>query len=449
MILSDVKWTAFRPNPTPYLHMGLFDPVKGTYPELYSQVGQVEHGFYDPSFPFDFKNQNSFGEPNTHVKAGFVRVQAAATLPNQNANVFVGYASVELGDSDVPQAPSVTPPTNWADQGEPVVGYQAGDTGLGVYAMTAEPEQATISGAPAGWKALHGCKGIAGAACPRQWKSTDAGAPNLKYQPTVLPTGISYLKIRAEDPVGNKSPVAFAKVNVDHAKPSLALAGSLAEQSASGATASQYTLRYSAYDGDKAAASALTPVGSVGTGAGRFQRSVGTAVDALGDIYVLDHGNSRVQKFDVTGVYLSQFGSLGSGKGMLKEPLGIAVDPSGFIWVADSGNHRLMKFSGKGAFVAAIGKNVNKTKAEQAGPEGPKNICTAVSGDVCKLELPAVRMGSSTSRPRWHSRPAAARSSSTPRTTACRRSARLGNTSPRSAPPGVARLSCPPPAGWR
>ena len=78
--------------------------------------------------------------------------------------------------------------------------------------------------------------------------------------------------------------------------------------------------------------------------------------DPAGNIYVTDTGNDRVQKFDSSGNFISQWGIPGSGPGQLDNPAGIAVDPaSGAVYVADVGNNRIQKFTSAGMFVTAWG----------------------------------------------------------------------------------------------
>ena len=42
--------------------------------------------------------------------------------------------------------------------------------------------------------------------------------------------------------------------------------------------------------------------------------------------------------------YLTQWGTLGSGNGQFNEPIGVAVDALGNVYVGDAGNHRIQKF---------------------------------------------------------------------------------------------------------
>jgi YD repeat-containing protein len=88
-----------------------------------------------------------------------------------------------------------------------------------------------------------------------------------------------------------------------------------------------------------------------GTGRGAFKEPAGIAVDSKGYIYVVDTGNSRVQKAEASGEFLAQFGSEGTGEGNLKQPHAAAVDSKGNVWVADSGNKRIEEFSATGAYI--------------------------------------------------------------------------------------------------
>ncbi|MBI5876026.1 MAG: TIGR03663 family protein [Chloroflexi bacterium] len=70
------------------------------------------------------------------------------------------------------------------------------------------------------------------------------------------------------------------------------------------------------------------------------------AVDAQGNVWVVDTGNKRIVKFNADGQPLGAFGGLGTGVGLFAEPVGIAVDPkSGDILVADTWNRRVQRFS--------------------------------------------------------------------------------------------------------
>ncbi len=102
----------------------------------------------------------------------------------------------------------------------------------------------------------------------------------------------------------------------------------------------------------------LSQFGSNGTGNGQFGGSIlsgGVAVDSGGDVYVVDRGNHRVEKFDSSGNYLSQFGGHGSGNGQFTAPSGVAVDSGGDVYVTDTGNNRVEKFNSSGNYLSQFG----------------------------------------------------------------------------------------------
>lgn len=80
----------------------------------------------------------------------------------------------------------------------------------------------------------------------------------------------------------------------------------------------------------------------------KFYKLRGLAAGPDGYVYVADSGNNRIQKFDSRGNYITQWGGPGSGEGEFKDPTDVAVDSKGYIYVADSGNNRIQKFDGDG-----------------------------------------------------------------------------------------------------
>ena len=63
------------------------------------------------------------------------------------------------------------------------------------------------------------------------------------------------------------------------------------------------------------------------------------AMDADGNIYVVDAGNYRVQKFDPNGTYLATFGKKGQGPGEFEyNPMRINIDTSGNMYIL-AGNY--------------------------------------------------------------------------------------------------------------
>lgn len=257
--LSNVKWQAQGPSPSPSLLMGIWDPHIPGWVQYTTESGQVGHGFYNPGFVYNFAGKFPGGtEYDREAKVAEISVNATETTAASNARVNVGAASVELGDEGSPTPPEAISQTQWVNQSAPPIAFKTADYGLGVYAVTANTEEVNGEGKPLhSWKAMRGCVGIGDAACPQTWDTSkfDATVPgpeqHLNYDPTVLPSGINYLVLVAEDPVGNKSTSGLAEVRVDHIAPAApALTGTITEQDSLGTRRASYTLKATDSDGN-------------------------------------------------------------------------------------------------------------------------------------------------------------------------------------------------------
>ncbi len=80
------------------------------------------------------------------------------------------------------------------------------------------------------------------------------------------------------------------------------------------------------------------------------------AVDEEGNVFVLDSGNHRIQKFDSQGNFLASFGRRGQGPGEFQYPQSLDIDKNGFMYISDSGNQKLQILKPDGTLEREIKK---------------------------------------------------------------------------------------------
>ena len=83
-----------------------------------------------------------------------------------------------------------------------------------------------------------------------------------------------------------------------------------------------------------------------------FNKPTDVAVLPDGSFYVSDgYGNTRVVKFSAAGEFEFEWGRPGTGPGEFDLPHAVDVDASGNVYVADRSNARVQVFDGSGKFV--------------------------------------------------------------------------------------------------
>ena len=91
---------------------------------------------------------------------------------------------------------------------------------------------------------------------------------------------------------------------------------------------------------------------SVKHGGPPFNRPTSVALSPQGDLYVTDgYANCRVHKFSPDGKLLFSFGEPGSGPGQFRLVHGIAIDPRGTLYVGDRMNSRIQLFDSTGKYL--------------------------------------------------------------------------------------------------
>lgn len=95
----------------------------------------------------------------------------------------------------------------------------------------------------------------------------------------------------------------------------------------------------------------VTTFGTYGTGNGNLNYPYGATIIPDGsEIWICDGSNHRIARFQLDGTWVGSFGSYGTGDGQFNTPRDIAVDASGNAYVADSFNHRIQKFNSSGVY---------------------------------------------------------------------------------------------------
>jgi DNA-binding beta-propeller fold protein YncE len=114
-----------------------------------------------------------------------------------------------------------------------------------------------------------------------------------------------------------------------------------------------------------------------------FNNPYGIAIDGQGNVYVADSSNDRIQKFNSSGTFITQWGSKGSGDGEFDRPRGIAIDVQGNVYVADTFNHRIQKFNSSGTFITKWGGN----GSGDGQFDWPRGIAIDVQGNVYVADM--------------------------------------------------------------
>lgn len=127
---------------------------------------------------------------------------------------------------------------------------------------------------------------------------------------------------------------------------------------------------------------------SNGTGSSaRFNSPSSVAVDASGNVYVADSGNSTIRKITAAGAVSTLAGDPnlpGSENGigsaaLFSDPYGIAVSAAGVVYVADSGNHTIRVITSTGTVTTLAGSPSLSGSLNGTGSAARFNFPSAVA----------------------------------------------------------------------
>jgi uncharacterized protein (TIGR03437 family) len=112
----------------------------------------------------------------------------------------------------------------------------------------------------------------------------------------------------------------------------------------------------------------------------------GIAVDAAGNVYIADTGDSLIRKVDKNGIITSYIGGTGPTAGRLNHPTGIWLDAAGTLYVADSNNRRMIKYAGSTFTVIAgngtAGFSGDGGPASKALLNNPTGVAVDAAGSI-------------------------------------------------------------------
>ena len=106
----------------------------------------------------------------------------------------------------------------------------------------------------------------------------------------------------------------------------------------------------------------------------------GLALDAAGNIYVVDTLNGRIVKLSPEGEFIRDFASLADTAGSLARPKGVAVDGKGRIFVSDGLQAAIEVFGPNGDYLGVIGRRDTDDPAAGSIFETPSGL--SLSGDT-------------------------------------------------------------------
>lgn len=132
--------------------------------------------------------------------------------------------------------------------------------------------------------------------------------------------------------------------------------------------------------------------------AATFAFPTGVAVDATGNVYIVDESENRVRKVDTKGIITNFAGSADGTVGILVNgvpatspslhyPVAVAVDPSGNVYIAD-GTDRVRKVDTKGTITTFAGITNTQGATGDGGPataatlQNPNGLAADSAGNV-------------------------------------------------------------------
>ncbi|NMG45501.1 hypothetical protein GPA22_17445 [Aromatoleum toluvorans] len=107
---------------------------------------------------------------------------------------------------------------------------------------------------------------------------------------------------------------------------------------------------------DKRSGRSLFTFGQAGSEIGELFHPTNIALGTDGDLYVVETGNYRVQRFTPEGKPVRTYGAVGSVPGSFARPKGIAIDRAGRMYVGDAAFENVQIFDATGRILMDFGQ---------------------------------------------------------------------------------------------
>ena len=131
-----------------------------------------------------------------------------------------------------------------------------------------------------------------------------------------------------------------------------------------------------------------------GSAANQLDKPYNMYVDALGNIYIADYNNNRIQKWESgasTGSTVAAGNGSGSGTNQVNGPVGITQDTSGNLYVVDLSNRRVQKYE------ATIVKTYSAAAGVYTATTSSFSGCTVTSSSLEIANTPSISNVATTS----------------------------------------------------
>ena len=122
-----------------------------------------------------------------------------------------------------------------------------------------------------------------------------------------------------------------------------------------------------------------------------FEFPTSIATDSLGNYFITDSGNHRIQKFDKTWRKVLTFGEQGDEPGQFQYPLCVSIAANDLLYIADLNNNRIQIFTSFGQYLSTIEHEETRLEAPcltQVDSAGNLFVGSTFDTKILKYQIP-------------------------------------------------------------